>query len=47
MNDYVVVMLNGLFTGMGVILAHELYDNIKEYHKKANKIIKEVKNNVR
>jgi hypothetical protein len=47
MNDYVAVILNGLFTGIGVILAHEFYDNFKEYHKRVNKIIKEVKNNVR
>jgi hypothetical protein len=47
MNDYIAVILNGLFTGIGVILAHELYDNFKEYRKKANKIINEVKNNAR
>lgn len=34
MTDYVAIMLNGLFTGIGVILAHELYDAYKKYRKK-------------
>ena len=46
MIDYVAIILNGLFTGIGVIFAHELWDTVKEYRRKANKIINEVKNNV-
>jgi hypothetical protein len=32
--DYLAIILNGLFTGIGVILAHELYDAFKEYRKR-------------
>jgi hypothetical protein len=40
MADYVAIMLNGLFTGVGVIVAHEMWDVIKEYRKKAKELIK-------
>ena len=43
MNDYIAIMLNGICTGMGVIIAHELWNNIREYHRKANNILKEVR----
>jgi hypothetical protein len=33
MTDYVAVMLNGVATGMGVLIAHELYDAFKNYRK--------------
>jgi hypothetical protein len=39
MTDYVGVILNGLFTGIGVILAHEFWDHIKEYRKKAERLL--------
>ena len=45
MVDYVAVILNGLFTGIGVIFAHELWDVVKEYRRKANKIINGVRRN--
>lgn len=32
--DYVAIVLQGLCTGIGVILAHELYDTYKKYRKK-------------
>ena len=47
MVDYVAIVLNGTCTGVGVIIAHKLWDTISNYHKKANNILKEVKNNVR
>lgn len=34
LTDYVAIVLNGLFTGIGVILAHEFWDWFKEYRKR-------------
>jgi hypothetical protein len=34
MTDYLAIVLNGLFTGIGVILAHEIYDAYKKYRKR-------------
>jgi hypothetical protein len=31
MADYISIMLNGLFTGIGVISANELWHKIKKY----------------
>lgn len=31
MADYMSIMLNGLFTGIGVIFAHEIWDVVKKY----------------
>lgn len=39
MNDYIAVILNGLFTGIGVILAHEFWDIFREYRKKAKNML--------
>jgi hypothetical protein len=40
MSDYVAIILNGLFTGIGVIFAHEFWDVVKGYRHKAKKILK-------
>jgi hypothetical protein len=34
MVDYLQVILNGTFTGIGAIIAHELYDAFREYRKR-------------
>lgn len=34
MTDYIAVGLNGFVTGFSVIVAHELWDVVKEYRKK-------------
>ena len=41
MTDYLAIILNGLFTGIGVIIAHEVYDNFKKHRDK----IKDILNN--
>jgi hypothetical protein len=33
MTDYLAVMLNGIATGMGVLIAHELYEAFKNSRK--------------
>lgn len=40
MTDYVAIVLNGLFTGIGVIIAHELWDTYKKYRAKIQEELK-------
>ena len=40
MTDYIGIILNGLFTGIGVILAHEAWDYFKGYRTKIGHEIK-------
>jgi hypothetical protein len=42
MTDYVAIVLNGLFTGMGVIFAKELWDLYKKYQEKVKNEIKDI-----
>jgi hypothetical protein len=42
LTDYVAIMLNGVFTGIGVILAHELYDSFKKYRDKVRTHAKKI-----
>lgn len=43
MTDYVAIVLNGLFTGIGVILAHEFWDWFKDYRKHIKVEAKKIK----
>lgn len=45
MTDYVAVVLQGLFTGIGVILAHEFYDTFKKYRERFKNEIKTIVTN--
>jgi hypothetical protein len=39
MTDYVAVILNGTFTGIGVIIAHEIYDSFKKHREKIKNML--------
>ena len=44
MTDYFAIVLNGLFTGIGVILAHEFWEWLTKYRKKVKEGTKEILN---
>lgn len=45
MTDYVAVILNGTFTGIGVIIAHEIYDSFKKHREKIKNMMNNNKKN--
>ena len=39
MTDYFAIILNGLFTGIGVIIAHEIYNSFSKHREKIKNML--------